>query len=149
MGVRRFPARGSVVSRPIFCSPSAATQWMLNTRDREERTMYMPHIIHHTMMSEDDSRVPSLLQKAQGLEHSATMEDSIIHYVRWYIDSKSVDYTRAIKCLHSIPWLRGLAKALDQQRVSKNVANIGSRLASAQRNKRGQPPRSPSPPAES
>lgn len=106
-----------------------AARWMLDTHDKEERKQYLPHIIHHTMMSQHESRVPSLLKKAQNLERSSTLQDQISHYVSWYLDTKSMDYPRAQMCMRAIPFLRGLAKALDQQRVTEKVSTFGARLS--------------------
>jgi len=113
-----------------------AARWMLDTTDKEERQQYIPHIIHHMMMSQHESQASSFLKKAQNLERSATLQDQIMLKVRWYLDTKSLDYARAQVCLRAIPFLRGLAKALDQQRVSEKVSIFGSRLVAGYRQRK-------------
>lgn len=113
-----------------------ATRWMREASDKEELKKNAAHIIHHTMMSQDEKRVPHILQHSKRLDRSATLEDQIVLHVRWYLDAKDMNFPRAQKCLRAIPFLRGLAKAMDQQRVGEKVTSIGNRLVQSQRKKR-------------
>merc|ERR1711972_218874 len=96
---------------------SAAASWMRATHAKiHDAASLLPNIIHHLMMSQQESRAYALLGVVRGLGSRGCLEHFMVEQVRWYIpltihgnDNQST-WLRAEQALPAIPSLRGLAK---------------------------------------
>jgi hypothetical protein len=87
-----------------------------------------PHIIHHMMMAQQEDRAAARMTTMHIIGGGPTfIQDLVIGEFTKYIPVVDTEethlslYIRAMKALPAIPFLRGLAKGLQQQRVGDKV----------------------------
>jgi hypothetical protein len=96
----------------------------------EQRCSRLFLIIHHTMLSEDDASALALLRKAMPLGQTSFIERFVTESVSLYLETRDgpMTYDRARRAMQAIPFLRGLAKALQQQSVTNTLTRTQKTL---------------------
>jgi len=89
----------------------------------------LPNIIHHTMLSQQESKAAGLVGVAKNFSTNDFLGHFIVRQVQWHLplaessegDEVAIMQLRAEQTLPAIPSLRGLAKAMHQQLVGATV----------------------------
>jgi len=107
---------------------AAAVTWMRTAHiEIEEQVTYLPNIVHHLMLSDQEVAAATLFDIVHKLGSTNYMGEFMVKQVQWYLDvhvigdeyDRKMAFLRAEQALPAIPSLRGLAKAIQQNRCSK------------------------------
>lgn len=117
-----------------------ASRWLHERDEQEHATLQEDFaelrcsrlfvMIHHTMLSEDDASALALLRKAMPLGQTSFIERFVTDRVNLYLEAHGgpMTYQRARRAMQAIPFMRGLAKALQQQSVTNTLSRTQKTL---------------------
>merc|ERR1711953_783949 len=102
----------------------------------EDFLPHIPNLVHHLMMSQQEDRASALQRVVQRLSQSNVLTHASLEQVRWCLPESVLEsgtgnstvMLRVEQALLAFPYLRGFAKAIQQDRIGEGVRNAVRRF---------------------